>query len=540
MGLALAALSLPRCAEPPQARFIGEVVDAETGAALPARVYLQGPDGAWRFVQSAAREGYAVRYGRDARGVNETHTTLSAHPFFADLPPGRYALTIERGKEYVPMDQEVVVGSEGARVRLPLRRWSDLAARGWYSGDTHVHRAVEDLPNLLLAEDLNAAFPQLHWTMRSDEAPFSRGMGASSGCSLRRDDFAPRTVTVDETHAFYLGNSGYEIDDVNDRPHRLGSVLVLHQKAALEVSAPPVRPFAKQAHAEGALLDLEKHNWPWSMMLVPIAKVDLFALANNHLWRGGFAQGTFGEPPPAWMKIEAGTRGFSEWGWAEYGFKTYYALLDSGFRLRPTAGSASGVHPVPLGFARVYVHLPQGFSLDAWLEGLRAGRSFVTTGPSLLATFDGEDPGHVFAEEEGAARREVRVAGMAAYFEPLDAIEIVVNGEVVRRVEPANRAAASGAIESAFDERVGIEGSSWIAVRCWTRRPEGRVRYAHTGPVFVEVPGRPLRPRREEIGFLVASVERELTRNAGILDEGGLAEYREALEIYEDIARTAR
>ena len=39
---------------------------------------------------------------------------------------------------------------------------------------------------------------------------------------------------------------------------------------------------------EDVLLDLDKHNWPWSMMLPPVAKVDLFELTNNHIWRTVF------------------------------------------------------------------------------------------------------------------------------------------------------------------------------------------------------------------------------------------------------------
>ena len=65
--------------------------------------------------------------------------------------------------------------------------------------------------------------------------------------------------------------------------------------------------------------------------------------------------------------------------------------------MRVSAGTASGVHPVQLGFGRVYVHLPDGFSYSDWMKGLNAGRSFVTTGPMLEATFNGEDPGHTFA-----------------------------------------------------------------------------------------------------------------------------------------------
>ena len=41
--------------------------------------------------------------------------------------------------------------------RSSSRRLIDLAARGWYSGETHVHRPPEDMPLLLRSEDLHVA-----------------------------------------------------------------------------------------------------------------------------------------------------------------------------------------------------------------------------------------------------------------------------------------------------------------------------------------------------------------------------------------------
>jgi hypothetical protein len=87
------------------------------------------------------------------------HTTLSAHPFVIELPPGKYALTVERGKEYFPLSRQITIGGEAVQESFPLRRWINMPQRGWYSGDTHVHRKTEELPNLLRAEDLNVAFP---------------------------------------------------------------------------------------------------------------------------------------------------------------------------------------------------------------------------------------------------------------------------------------------------------------------------------------------------------------------------------------------
>src|SRR5204862_7488065 len=113
--------------------------------------------------------------------------------------------------------------------------------------------------------------------------------------------------------------------------------------------------------------------------------------SNNHLWETEFAFRDFGAPAPEYMKIQKDAKGYTELGWLQYGFQNYYALLDCGLRMRPTAGCASGVHPVPLGFGRVYVHLDGPFSYDAWMKGLNEGRSVVTTGPMLFVKLTGNN-----------------------------------------------------------------------------------------------------------------------------------------------------
>lgn len=164
--------------------------------------------------------------------------------------------------------------------------------------------------------------------------------------------------------------------------HTLGAILAINHKSIFDLPALPVSRVAARAHAEGALLDLEKHNWEWSMAIVPLVKPDLFELSNNHLWRSEFGVRDWAVPAPAWMGLGSGLN--TERAWALYGFANYYTLLDCGFRLRPAAGTANGVHPVPLGFGRVYVHLDGKFSYDAWIKGLDAGRSFVRWARAVL------------------------------------------------------------------------------------------------------------------------------------------------------------
>lgn len=505
-----------------------EVVDAATGRPLPCRVTIRGPGGSWWFPASESPDGSAVPYRKPAIGrpeIAERHTTLSAHPFAVRLPPGRYAITVERGKEYHAERREFDVGTEPIRLTIPLRRWADMAAQGWYSGDTHVHRTLDELPNVMRAEDLNVAFPMTAWVRDAFVAPArDRGTG-------------PNPIRVDETHWIVPRNTEYEIFNVGRSFHTLGAFFVLDHATPLDLGVPPVGPVARRAHAEGALIELDKHNWPWSMTLVPVMPVDLYELANNHLWRVEFAFRDFGEPPAEFMGVERDADGLTERGWIEFGFRNYYALLDCGFRLRPTAGTASGVHPVPLGFGRVYVKLDGPLDPRAWLRGLDAGRSFVTTGPMLTVTLDGHDPGHRFDTDQP---RAYRLLGSAESPGPLDRIEIVLNGEVAQTLRPVNRPTGRGSFASPIDVAVPIEGSSWVAVRCFEERPGGRVRFAHTGPFHIDRKGKPLRPRRVEVEYLIRRVETQIARSAGVLPGPAIDEYRAALRAYRALAESAR
>ncbi len=389
-------------------RVRGEVTDAATGKAVACRIYIEGEKGTWHFPTSEAKAGAAIEYRKqrpdNPRSV-EMHTTLSAHPFAVSLPQGRYTVTVERGKEYLPETRVVTVGKAPVDLKFELRRWTDMAARGWYSGETHVHRAAEDLPTLMLAEDLNVAFPLSYWVTEAFESPKTGRKGPFQGVD-------PKPIAVSPTHVIYPLNTEYEIFTVARRSHTLGAFFALNHQTVLDAGVPPVRPIAERVHREGGLIELDKHNWPWSMAIIPVANVDLFELTNNHVWRTEFAFGGWAEPAPEYMRAERDAKGgLTERGWIDYGFQNYYALLNSGFRLRPTGGTASGVHPVPLGFGRVYVNCPNGFGYDAWVRGLDRGESFVTTGPLLPVRVNGKNPGAVFKAAD--ATPEYHITGDA-------------------------------------------------------------------------------------------------------------------------------
>jgi hypothetical protein len=520
--------------ERPYCLVTGEIFDTSKKLIVPARLYIRNERGDFFFAESAVTYGSAVRYDKQS-GFNkhaiERHTALSAHPFRAVLPPGRYTFIVERGKEYHTTERIVGVDdTKPVQLRLGLDRFANMAKRGWFSGDTHVHRDPAELATVALAEDLNVVLPMTDWTTENDVPPTRSSRNI-------KGTFMPRPIVLDPTHVIYPRNTEYEIFRTGGKQHTLGAFLVVNQRERLDLPVMPWRRVAERVRAEGGLIDFEKHNWEWSAALAPIVRPELFELANNHFWRTQYGVTNWAAPAPAWMNV--GTGGRSEREWALYGFQAWYALLNCGFNPRPTAGTAHGVHPVPLGYGRVYVHLDKGFSYEAWLRALEAGRSFVTTGPMLLAEVDGELPGHRFTwKTPGPRSVTVKTRIIAPRLEGMR-IEFVVNSEVVKQRDLAH-AGRSDVLDETVRERIEIPESGWLAVRCWQAGAGGRFSFAHTAAWSFDLGGAPVRPRKHEVEWLAERVREEIARNRPLLPAELLHEYEEALAFYERLLRHAR
>ncbi len=185
-----------------------------------------------------------------------------------------------------------------------------------------------------------------------------------------------------------------------------------------------------------------------------------------------------------------------EWSTAgTAGFHPWYAVLNNGLPITAVGGedSISSLHRSKLvGSARTYVYTgDRGLDADAWFEGVRRGRAFVTTGPLVELTVNGRMPG-----EEArlpASGGEVSVVARVRSITPLERVMLVFNGEVVETIPlSADRKSAE------LTKTLKAARSGWYHLRAEGNPKE---RYpldttfaqAFTNPVWVTVGDRPVR-----------------------------------------------
>ena len=428
-----------------------EVRDQDDGPPIPARIYLTDDKG----VPWAADGLITYVKGRE-------HHFVSPGSFQIKLPPGKYTLRVERGPEYVPWSSLIQMEvSKDRKENILLRRWIRMNELGWYSGDLHNHRPAEQMPALLLSEDLNLAPTLTDWIW--EDRPASRPPKASD--AIRK---------VDDSHVYSVLDK--EVERLEKGP---GAVDLLGLKSPIPFQGyrlyPPNDTYCKAAHAQGGYVDAEKIVWRDVAALVALQQIDFAGIVHNHFDRHGVDLET-----DKWGMIPKDRAEFNTVaGMPLWAMEVYYRFLNCGFHLPVSAGSASAVKEAPLGYNRVYVKLDRPFSYANWFRALKSGHSFATNGPMLLVTVNGLAPGHTL-RLSGTQPSRLRIHVEALCAGALDRLEILFKGHLIKSVsnpEPSQKLTAD--FESSASE------TGWVVARCF-ERPGATIRFAHTSPVYIQ------------------------------------------------------
>ena len=453
------------------------------------------------------------------------------------LAPGAYTADVTRGPEYLTKRTSIEVGGSGTIARFVLERWIDPASRGWYSGDHHIHSAgclhyqtptqgVEprDMIRHILGEGLNVG-SVLTW---------------GPGYYYQKQFFEGhdhQLSTPDHVMHYDLEVSGFPSSHA-------GHLVLLRLKdqdypgtRALEDWPTWDLPILKWAKAQGAVTGFAHSGFGLQVKgdTIPTTEIPPYdgIGANEYIVDVAHDAVDFistVDTPPVWE------------------LNVWYHTLNAGFRTR-----ISGETDFPciygdrVGLGRSYVHLDR-LSYDAWTQGVREGRAYVSDGKSHLLDFrvddrqvgvDGSElrlarPGTVTVRAAVAARLEAqpndtlraKAGDQQPYWDLERArigngrevkVEVIVNGAAVA----SQQIVADGTTrEVSFP--VTIEQSSWVALRILPS--------SHTNPIFVMVGDRPVRPSRTSVEWCLKSIDRLWSQKSPRI---AVAERSQAMAAYE-------
>ena len=448
-------------------------LDASTRQPTAARIHLTASDGK-HYTPSNA---YSRVSGAGDRVFHQTGT------FRVEVPPGPVTLEAVKGFEHVPASAKVeAVEGEVVQVDLAMQRITDLSARGWYNGSTHVHmnyagnlqNTLENLMMMSAAEDQDIVNEQI---ANKDNRILDYQYFVPGGKAHPLSTPERLLVVGQEYRPPFYGHVFMFLL----RDHLISPFTTGYEGTAIESLYPSNTDMLRKAKAQGATVGYV-HAFGTQTQDKSGANDPLNA---NLGGAKGFIVDAALKATDAIEWSNAGTAGFHPW----------YAVLNNGLRVTAVGGedSISSLHATKLvGSARTYVYTRErGLDAEAWFEGVRRGHAFVTTGPLVELTVDGQRPGREVTIAAGGG--EVTIEVGVRSITPLERVVLIFNGAEIDEVplSPDRKSAH-------YSQRVKVARSGWYHVRAEGNPAE---RYpldttfaqAFTNPVWVTVGGRPVR-----------------------------------------------
>lgn len=112
----------------------------------------------------------------------------------------------------------------------------------------------------------------------------------------------------------------------------------------------------------------------------------------------------------------------------------------------------------PLGILRTYVHLGSNFTAQAWVDALKQGYTFMTSGPLLDFKVNGKLPGEAVSLPSGGPQ-EIQLDGKVWSVTRLRKVLIYHDGAVWKELHPRG-----DGLSASFSEKVSVSASGWFAL----------------------------------------------------------------------------
>ena len=477
-----------------------EVRDLDTGQKIPCRIAFLSPDGipypphGHHAPIFSNLDTWNGDIGGDVRLGQIAYAYIDGS-CEGWLPRGKVWVDAARGFEYQPVRQWVDILPGQRELTIYMKRWIDMNALGYFSGDTHVHFLSSQGAQLeAQGEDLNVVNLLLsQW----------------GHLFTNTEDFIGRPhVSPDGRTVVYASQE--------NRQHILGHLSLLGLKR-------PVMPWASGGPNEaelGGSLEITLSHW------ADAARAQGATVILPHM-----------PTPNAEAAVLIATHrvdAVEMLDFLSYEHREYYRYLNAGYRLPLVGGTDKMDAAVPVGLYRTYVYLPpeQGFSYDNWRKALRSGHTFLSGGPLIWFSIEGKPVGSTLKVKPGS---KVELLAEVRSIFPVHTLQIVQEGSVVAEVsEP------KGSRELRLHERINISSDTWLAARCagpnYTALPHFDVRrrsiMAHTSPIYLTTGSEYSLHNLETVQYMLTLISGglEYIRNLSLLHQDSHATHHHGLE----------
>ena len=478
------------------------------------------------------------------------------------LPSGTYEIKFARGPESIPSKRIVKVTEKTRDLHFSVQRWIDPSLFGYWSGDHHIHAAgcahytdptegvhAPDMLRHILGEDLKVG-ANLTWGPCFDyQKQFFTG----------EDDAVSR-------YPYLLR---YDVEVSGFGSHQSGHLCLLRLKEQIYPGGDSKHHWPtlclntlRWAKTQGALVGPAHSGWGLEVAGAALPNYEVPPFngigANEYI-----VDVTHQVPDPDGRLVPAVdfiSTVDTPYAWE---LNIWYHTLNVGYRTRISGETDFPcIYGERVGLGRSYVKLEGQLNYEAWCEGIREGKNYVSDGLSHLMDFKVENRamGELGSELKLDTGKEVSVKVRAAarldeqinpslrdrpyqqkpYWHVERArigdtrtvpVELIVNGYPVARQDIV----ADGKLND-LEFNVPVQFSSWIAVRILPS--------AHTNPVFVIVDDKPIRASRRSAEWCLAGVnqcwknkERFIAKNEM---QEALSAYDHARQTYQKLIKECR
>jgi hypothetical protein len=462
-------------AVPPATRRVTlRAVEAATGRPVPVKLHVHGAAG--EYLAPVDRHRIPNPYWFEDYSVDFVHlgrhyATYIPGETDIDLPLGRVYIEVSKGFEIKPVRMLAEVTPDTTEITVPLEKVLPWRERGWVSADTHVH-FLSPMSALLegAAEGVNVVN-----LLASQWGELMTNVGDFDG----RNTWGAPETGGDGEHLVRVGTE--------NRQHVLGHISLLGYNgriiAPMTTGGPdesalgdPIEilltEWARQVHRQGGLAILPHFPNPRAEHAAPSVDGEIDGVEMT-----------------SWGDLYSGI--------SPYSLSDWYRYLNNGYLVPAVGGTDKMAAGTAVGTVRTYALIPadRPFTYAEWMEAIRRACTFVTYGPLVDCTVDGQPMGSRI--QMSARGGTVDFAWDAASVTvPMSRAELVVNGEVRESI-------AIDPWQASGSWSFKVERSSWLALLIRGHYPDKpEIVAAHSTPVMVELEGSPFYAAADAVTIL--------------------------------------